>query len=185
MIQRVIWTFAILVIAATACKSHKKILTPTVVSDELKEVYYEAEAAYQSGNLAEARTLFVDFAKKSPLPAAAYHRLACIERKESHYSEALVLIEKAQIADTGNYYYNLFEAEVQVKIRQYAKAADIYQNLAIKYPSHWSFFSDAAKNYRNGNSTAQLIVLCTYWEKAFGLREEIANYRCEAPKYLA
>lgn len=166
-----------------ACKSlHKKpsLSAEVEVSAADKETYQNAEAAYQANQLNEAKTLFEQYVKSSPKPAAGYYRLACICKSSSDKSCAKDYIQKAIQADSSNYYYALFLAGLYEDKRELLAAADIYYQLALKYPDHWSFFSDGAKLLQRARNYEKLIAHCNHWEGAFGLKEEIVKYRCAA-----
>lgn len=168
---------------AVSCKSLRKkpqINANTELSNPLKETYYNAEAAFEANQLKEAKELFLSFADKSPLPAAGYYRLACISKAEKDKDGAFTWIDKAINADSNNYYYSLFKATLNEEKRDFTGAGFIYYKLALKYPTHWSFFSDAAKMFQRSRSYESTVALCNEWEKAFGLKEEIVKYRCLA-----
>lgn len=169
--------------AVWSCKSQKPAGPSSAgveVADEVIEIYYNAEAAFQAGNLTEAQNLFTEFVKKSPLPAPGYYRLACLSRNAGKNDEALEWVIKAEKADTTNYHYPLFEADLYQRSRQYMKAGMIYEQLARKYPDRWSFFTDAARMYKYSGDYNMVLRICEPWEKAFGLREDIATAQSEA-----
>jgi tetratricopeptide (TPR) repeat protein len=165
-----------------SCKSLKTSppVSGVAVSDELKEIYYEAENAYQAGNNNEARELFEKYIKKSPKPASALYRLACLDLRAGNKGLAFQHITQAKKADSTNYYFDLFEADLHKSVRAYSTAGNIYSKLAVRYPTHWSFFEDGAKMYKYAGENYALIGLCDQWEKAFGLREDIVVTRSEA-----
>ncbi|MBS3915862.1 MAG: tetratricopeptide repeat protein [Bacteroidetes bacterium] len=165
-----------------SCRGIKKTVPSAngVISEELKELYYSAENLYMIGNYKEAAEMFAKFAAKSPKPAAGFYRLACIELKSGNKTSAFENIQKAELADTSNYYYTLFEADLYKNTRQYSQAAKLYNRLAVKYPGHWSFYDDAAKMYKYAGEFENLILHCNQWEKAFSLREDIVQARTDA-----
>lgn len=173
----------LLVLALFSCKSlHKKKSNSAAVevSEELKEIYYQAEAEFAADHLNEAKVLFEKYVKQSPLPAAGFYRLACIEKRAGHIDAAGSWIYKAQQADTANYHYNLFEAALHQGRRDFLKAGIIYYELAQRHPDHWSFFTDGAKILTNARNYELLVSHCNNWEKAFGLKEDIVTNRCMA-----
>lgn len=180
-LSRIVWLLCL----ALACKI-KKPVEPVSgkITDEVRDIYFEAETAYQNGNSAEAKILFTEFIKKSPAPAPAYYRLACIERNAAKTDLALDWIAKAQLADTQNYHYKLFEAQILQNRGQHLHAGEIYHSLALKYPSRWSFYNDGAKMFKLARENEKLIVHCNDWERAFGLREDMVQYRTEAYFYI-
>ncbi|MBL7810601.1 MAG: tetratricopeptide repeat protein [Bacteroidetes bacterium] len=173
----------VLVGLTTSCRlfRHKPTQTHAVGdSVSLREIYYNGELAYNSGNWEEARRQFQVFARDGYAPANAWYRLACIAWKQGKGEEALALNQKAIKADTSNGYFHLLDAEIYKSGRAYEKAGDIYSHLADRHTRQWSYYQDAGRMYAWGGVWAKQIDLCNRWEKAFGLREDIAENRVNA-----
>jgi|GEM_PF-2956935 len=159
-------------------KKPKGIVTNT---EQQKEIYYQAEAAFTAGNFGEAQVLFQKFVDQSPKPASGYYRLACLSKMQRKYEEALNYISKATHLDPTNiFYYEMFEAEVYRSKKEYTQAGNIYENWAVKTSGKWSLYQDASRMFQMSGEYNRMIMLCTNWEKAFNLREEIVNARVYA-----
>jgi Flp pilus assembly protein TadD len=172
-------------VLAVSCKSLKTPqTTQSGVSDELKEIYYQAEAAFQGDQLDEAKKLFEKYSKESPAPAPAYFRLAGICKANGDKDGAFDNIRKARKADTSNYYYSLFEADLHAATRDFQTAGMMYAYLAVRYPGHWSFYQEGARHFTNARNYESLLSHCNNWEKAYGTKEEIINYKCQALSQL-
>lgn len=181
--NRYLHTILICIVCTTAaCGIFKKKTTDAdhVVSDDLKDLYYNAETAYLNGNFTDATQLFTTFTKESPNPAPAYYRLACIELASGKYKEALEYTAKARLADDTVAQYRLYDAEIYKSARMYGQAGRVYAAEAVKVKSGWTLFGDAAKMFLYANLWDELLETCNQWELKFGIKEEIINYRVTA-----
>lgn len=174
-----------ILVLAVSCKTRKTAQSAHIgVSDELKDIYYQAEAAFQTDQLDEAKRLFEKYSKESPAPAPAYFRLAGICKLNGDKECAFENIRKARKNDTSNYYYTLFEADLHAANRDFQTAGMMYAYLAVRYPGHWSFYQEGSRHLVNARNYEALLSHCNNWEKAYGTKEEIINYKCQALSQL-
>lgn len=181
MIRKGLWVFSALSLVIFSCKT-RKIVSPVTqeVPAEVRDLFYDAEAAFLAGNTTEALAQFNRYVKISPKPAPGYYRLACLDANAGKTEEALSHIKQAIQADTSNPYYRIYQADLLQRKRDYLNAGNAYMALALKYPSRWSFYVDAARMYKYAGDYEKVLQLCTPWEKAFGLREDVAVAKSEA-----
>ncbi len=138
-----------------------------------QKVFIDANKEKILGNYENAAYLYKEVIKRDKRNHAAAYELARIYDVLDKDDKALSSIQMAVSLDEQNPWYRMFLADMYEKMADFAKAADVYKQLAKEEPSveyyqfKWAFY------LVKGNKADKAIKVYDALEKTLGITEEL------------
>jgi tetratricopeptide (TPR) repeat protein len=163
-------------IGFNACKSTKSI-TDQKGQKEKKDnssVFIDANREKLLGNYNEAALLFQKSLAINPADGASMYELAKIYARQNKVDEALFYAENAVELEKENMYYLLLYASLLHANENYAKAAEVYENVLTLKPNYFDYYNKLAVAYLYAGKLMDAVAVYDRLEEKLGVTEELS-----------